>query len=89
MGQAINNAEYWLSSNLEELIHCPHQPGNLRISRNACLKRYRASEKTTSETINQSNLFLYTVGQGLLRCKGCTIVKKIPEVSLDLTLRRH
>jgi hypothetical protein len=84
MGYAINNAEYWLSANLEELIHCPNQPGNLRITKNACLKRFRASEKTNPATISQSNLFLYTVGQGLLRCKTCTVVKKIPAEILEM-----
>ena len=79
MRQAVNAADYWLSSNIGELVDCPHQPGNLKISKNACLKRFMASEKATPETVSQSNLFLYTVGQGLLRCKSCGVVKKIPQ----------
>ena len=89
MGQAINSADYWLSSNMGEIIDCPHQPGNLKITRKACLKRYKASEKATLETVSQANLFLYTVGQGLLRCKTCPIIKKMPQKSLEAPLTRH
>jgi hypothetical protein len=77
MGQAISTSDYWLSSNMKEIIDCPYQPGNLKISKNACLKRHEASSKTTPETINQANLFLYTVGSGLLRCKTCSIVERL------------
>jgi hypothetical protein len=78
MGQAITGTDYWLSANIGELIDCPHQPGNLKITKNACLKRHKASEKTDSEKLSQANLFLYTVGQGLLRCKTCSIIEKLP-----------
>ncbi len=88
MGQAINSADYWLSSNMGDIIDCPHQPGNLKITKKACLKRYKASEKATLETISQANLFLYTVGQGLMKCKTCPIVKRIPEKSFGMALSR-
>ena len=89
MAQALNSAEYWLSSNMTEIIDCPHQPGNLKISKNACLRRYEASAKTTNETVSQADLFNYTVGQGLLICKTCSIVKKIPRKSLGMALIRQ
>ena len=86
---STNPAEYWLSSNIGELIDCPHQPGNLKISKNACLKRFKASEKTTPESLNQANLFLYTVGQGLLRCKTCSIVQDVPPNTQGASLIRR
>lgn len=78
MAKNTNHAEYWLSANERETIDCPYQPGNLKISKNACLKRYQASEKAKLEMINHTDLFTYTVGQGLLRCKTCPIVKALP-----------
>jgi hypothetical protein len=78
MAKNTNRAEYWLSANERETIDCPYQPGNLKISKNACLKRYQASEKAKPEMINHADLFTYTVGQGLLRCKICPIVKALP-----------
>jgi hypothetical protein len=89
MGHAINSADYWLSSNTGEIIDCPHQPGNLKITKKACLKRYKASEKASSDTISQANLFHYTVGQGLLRCKACPIIKKIPQRPLEKASTAH
>ncbi|HMK64977.1 MAG TPA: hypothetical protein VK564_04230 [Thermodesulfobacteriota bacterium] len=77
MVQGLTAADYWLSSNMREIIDCPHQPGNLKITKNACLKRHEASEKTSPETVEQANLFYYTVGQGLLRCKTCSIPGKL------------
>lgn len=74
----IDYAEYWLSANKGDTIDCPYQPGNLKITKNACLKRYQASEKAKLEMINHADLFTYTVGQGLLRCKTCPIVQAIP-----------
>jgi hypothetical protein len=76
MSQAIQTTNYWLSLNGEELIECPHQPGNLKISKRACLKRLKASEKTSLETLSHSNLFFYTVGYNLLPCKHCSILEK-------------
>jgi hypothetical protein len=77
LGPRVSASDYWLSLNNGDIIDCPYQPGNLKITKNACLKRYQASAKTYPESINQANLFLYTVGSGLLRCKTCSIVEKL------------
>jgi hypothetical protein len=79
MAHQNNHAEYWLSSNREETIDCPYQPGNLKISKHACLKRHKASEKAKLELISNANLFTYWLGQGLLRCKTCPIVKTLSD----------
>lgn len=86
MGRTINSVEYWLSMNLQETIDCPYQPGNLKISKQACRKRYKASEKAKADMISRGDLFTYTVGQGLLRCKSCPIVKGLPDKSIEAPL---
>jgi hypothetical protein len=73
---AITN--FWLSSNVSEIIECPHQPGNLKISRNACRKRLKASEEMTPEMLDHSDLFVYSFRYGLLRCKDCSVAGEIP-----------
>jgi hypothetical protein len=83
MAKNNNYAEYWLSANKPETIVCPYQPGNLKITKNACLKRYEASERAKWEMINHADLFTYTVGQGLLRCKTCPIVKSLPPLQQE------
>jgi hypothetical protein len=74
-----NQSENWQSTTMKEIIHCPFQPGNLKISKKACLKRYQASSRTTWDSNGHINLFYYTVGQGLLRCRSCPIVEEMPD----------
>ncbi len=86
MGRAINSSENWLTANFQKIIDCPYQPGNLKISKNACQKRYETSRKTSFEIISRADLFTYTVGQGLLRCQHCPIVKGMPDQALNVPL---
>jgi hypothetical protein len=74
--KGVNPVEYWISRNRPEIIECPHQPGNLKITKDACQKRHRQSEKVGDELVNQMDLFHYTIGQGLLRCRNCSLVKQ-------------
>jgi hypothetical protein len=86
MGRVVNSAENWLTTNFQETIDCPYQPGNLKITKKACQKRYKASEKTSVEMTGRGDLFTYAVGQGLLRCKGCPIVKGMLDKALEVPL---
>ena len=57
------------------LIDCPHQPGNLKISENACLKRYQVALNRNIGNNHGENIFSYFLNQGLLKCQRCPIVK--------------
>jgi hypothetical protein len=81
--QAANSLEHWSSSHFIELINCPYQPGNLKISKSCCLKRYAASQKIDSAIFNQSTLFYYTIWQGFLKCKTCSVIKGFDAYSAD------
>jgi hypothetical protein len=60
---------------LPRLIDCPFQPGNLKISERACLKRYRAAlNKNIGNGGGETN-FTFFLNQGLLKCQRCPIVK--------------
>jgi hypothetical protein len=83
-----NFLKYSFSVNMPEIIDCPYQPGNLKISKKACLKRYKASSKTNFENSNRIDLFHYTVEQGLLRCRSCPIVQKIPDKLSESSFNR-
>jgi hypothetical protein len=66
-------ASFWMS-NVSEIIECPHQPGNLKITKNACRKRLSASKEMTPEMLDHSDLFVYSFRYGLLRCKDCSVL---------------
>jgi hypothetical protein len=70
--------EYY-SLNLNKMIDCPFQPGNLKISKKACLKRHKAAHRKKLETVKVENLFNFFVSQGLSRCQKCPIIE--PPVS--------
>ena len=51
----------YFSRNREKLIDCPFQPGNLRISEKACLKRHKAAKRKKMEIFRAQDLFNYFV----------------------------
>ncbi len=65
--------EYY-SLNQDKIVDCPFQPGNLRISKRACLKRQKAAQRKKLETFKVEDLFNYFVSQGLSRCQECPII---------------
>jgi hypothetical protein len=75
MARNNNFAHKWLSTNFKEIIDCPHQPGNLKISKQACLKRLKASDELRFENKTQDDVFVYFVKQGLLKCKECSLIR--------------
>lgn len=55
------------------LIDCPLQPGNLKISEKACLKRYQIAMDRKIEKNSGEDTFNYFLNQGLLKCQRCPI----------------
>lgn len=60
---------------LPRLIDCPFQPGNLKISENACRKRYRVSLERNITNGQGEEILSFFFNQGLLKCQRCPIVK--------------
>ena len=57
-----------------EMIFCPHQPGNLKISKGACAKRYLQSQKSVYfERLLGNSPFW----DGYSLCRKCSIGKRI------------
>lgn len=83
-----NFIKRWLSANLQEMIHCPYQPGNLKILKKACLQRLEASIKWDFQNLFQNEHFIYSVKQGLLVCKSCPVVETLQDVRTTSKLHR-
>lgn len=79
MAQVDLLIEEYYSLNQDKIIDCPFQPGNLKISKKACLKRYKAAHRKKIEPLKVENLFNFFVSQGLSRCQECPIIE--PPVS--------
>ncbi len=70
-------AEEWLEKNQQEMFHCPHQPGKLVISKNACAKRHLQAEKEEYQDPLKGDFFHYAYKMGLSLCRDCSIGKRL------------
>ncbi len=78
MLQSQSVANDWLADNRPGMINCPHQPGQLIISKNACMARHMVSQQGHFKIIkNWENLFYYSLKMGLALCRECPIGKQL------------
>jgi hypothetical protein len=82
MSISAYGATNWLEVNHEGMIRCPFQPGQLVISRAACLKRHIAAAATDYEDIMKVDPFRHKLKKGLLLCAGCAIGKRLAAAAL-------
>ncbi len=67
----------WLQKNQNQMFYCPHQPGQLWISKHACMKRYLTGQREDLADLMKGDLFNYTYKRGLSLCRECPIGKKL------------
>jgi len=72
----IREIKGWMVKNRDAMIGCPKQPGNLLISKNACIKRYKASINPDLK-IYAEDFFRYAFQQGLSVCRDCRIGRRL------------
>jgi hypothetical protein len=81
----MTNTQRWNNAlpvfSLPQLIDCPLQPGNLKISQSACLKRYRVALDRNVENGYGKDIFTFFLNQGLLKCQRCPVAKKMASES--------
>jgi len=66
------------------LIKCPRQPGNLRISKNACALRYLEGQKISGEIPVREFDIIRKIG--LETCKTCPVGRRN---ALELQISNH
>jgi hypothetical protein len=76
----------WLAENDKEMILCPYQPGNLKISPDACRKRHLASQKVKELGWDVK---LHAYKGGLELCRECPIGKKLCSRSAPVVFADH
>ncbi len=66
----------WISSNRQNMIHCPNQPGNLLISKQSCKKRRsKARQEDLTDTM-KGDVMDYIYRKGLSICLTCAAMRK-------------
>lgn len=66
----------WISRNQQNLIQCPHQPGNLLISKQSCQRRRSKARKEDLTNVMQGDVMDYVYRQGLSICLACDAAKR-------------
>lgn len=66
----------WISRNRQNLIRCPHQPGNLLITKQACRMRQMRARQEDLSNVLRGDVMDYIYRQGLTICLTCTAAKK-------------
>jgi hypothetical protein len=75
--------DQWLAKNQEAMLTCPHQPGQLKISKIACKKRYLAGQRVAGLG---GDFLQATYLQGLMICRDCPIGKKLKVPAAEISL---
>jgi hypothetical protein len=73
--------EMWLNENQHQMVTCPYQPGELRISKEACLKRHETAKRQGSNPkpgkVRMKTIFEEVVNTSLSRCLSCPIGEEL------------
>jgi hypothetical protein len=76
-GNSTDTIDFWLVQNRGKFINCPHQPGNLKITMEACQKRQALSEKAGEALFQETgNYFLFIFNKGLIKCRDCSQINR-------------
>jgi hypothetical protein len=63
--------ENWLQQNAGLLVQCPHQPGNLKITKHCCSERRKKAAIQNYANLMEGNFIDYMHKMGLFICLHC------------------
>lgn len=71
------SSDKWLGVHDAEMIRCPNQPGNLRLSAAACAKRHACAQQARYLTVAGDSPQIVAFKYNLAPCRGCAIGKAL------------
>jgi len=73
MRMALRDPEEWLRANEANMLKCPKQPGNLRISRHSCAQRFGSANSKRIETMPETTDYFFALKENFKACRDCSI----------------
>jgi hypothetical protein len=67
----------WLSKHPGYLFSCPNQPGNLKLSESACVKRYLTANEPRWANIGAEPYPIFVIKMNLIPCRECEVGAKL------------
>ena len=65
------DTEAWLKNNPMELFECPNQPGKLKLTPQACAKRYVTANEPRWSNIGAEPFPIFVFKMNLIPCRNC------------------
>jgi hypothetical protein len=67
------DVEAWLAQHPDALIECPHQPGHLKLTPQACAKRYLTANEPRWANIGAEPFPVFVFKMNLIPCRKCKV----------------
>lgn len=65
------DVEAWLATHPDMMVECPNQPGNLKLTPQACAKRYRTANEPRWANIGAEPFPTFVFKMNLIPCRNC------------------
>ena len=65
------NVDKWLDDHPGYMIECEHQPGNLKLSAEACAKRFVTANDPRWSSIGAEPFPIFVIKMNLIPCRNC------------------
>ncbi len=69
----LRDLEEWLRANEPNILKCPKQPGNLRISKNSCAQRFSSANSKRIDSLPETTDYFFALKENFKACKDCPI----------------
>jgi len=67
------DVEEWMQNNPDLMVHCPNQPGGLKLTKGACAKRHATANEPRYANIGAEPFHVFVFKMNLVPCKSCEI----------------
>lgn len=67
------DTEQWLATHPNMLIDCPNQPGGLKLTQEACAKRYEYANDPRYSKIGAEPFNVFVFKMNLVACRNCSV----------------
>ena len=65
--------ENWLKENERNMLRCPRQPGNLKISRQSCAHRFMSANSKRIEQMPETTDYFFALKENFKLCRNCDV----------------
>jgi hypothetical protein len=69
----LTTPDEWLRTNEPNMLNCPKQPGNLKISRHSCAQRFSSANSKRIDSLPETTDYFFALKENFKACRDCPI----------------